>query len=281
MAKDAQRGLSTSALARELDKTSKQMFTELAALGWIRREDEHWKLTAKGEFEQGSYRASDKFGTYIVWPRSVLEHPALVKFASRHWLISDLAEHLQADVTLTERLLVEMGWIRAYLNGWQLTSAGKLQGGVQHEEQDSGTPQVLWEKSVQNNPVLQQRLALAKAEDSRVVQHKGMLTLDGRLVANQGCAMIANWLYLANVRFAVHRPLPGSEEHLADFYLPDAGVFIEYWCDELNAAELAEKMTRKNYYASQLVDVMDLRSKDLQSLDKTLTRFLLKHGVVL
>ncbi len=280
MAKDSSRGLSTSALARALDKTSKQMFAELAALGWIRRDDDQWKLTAKGEFEKGKYHTSDKFGTYIVWPDSVSEHPALVKFEARLLSHTDLAEHCDYDPQMMPRLLAELGWMKPHLHGWQATAAGKLQGAVQHEDQDSGVPQVLWEKSLQSNQLLQQRLKIARGEDL-CAGDEGVRTLDGRVLANQGEALIANWLYLANIRYTTYMIIPELPGQQADFYLPDAGLYLEFWCDSLNAHQLARKMARKNHYVAHKSEVADVRSDDLSRLDKHLTKLLLQHGIAL
>ena len=40
--------LSTSALAKALGKTTKQMFSELESMGWILRSQDSWQLTSKG-----------------------------------------------------------------------------------------------------------------------------------------------------------------------------------------------------------------------------------------
>ncbi|MBN3563215.1 hypothetical protein [Aliamphritea spongicola] len=280
MTKESSRGLSTSALARALDKTSKQMFAELAALGWIRREDDQWQLTAKGEFEKGKYHTSDKFGTYIVWPESVRQHPALVKFEARLLSHKDLADHFSYEPLMMQRLLAELGWMKPHLHGWQLTAAGKLQGGVQHEDQESGVPKVLWQKSVQTNALLEQRLEVALGKDSpEGIQ--GIRTLDGRIIENQGAALVANWLYLANIRFTTHMNIPELPGQQADFYLPDAGLYLEYWCDSLTAHQLAQKMARKNHYALHKSEVADLRPDDLSRLDKHLTKLLLQHEIAL
>ncbi|WP_261844442.1 hypothetical protein [Aliamphritea ceti] len=281
MAKDSSRGVSTSALARALDKTSKQMFAELAALGWIRREDDQWQLTKKGEFEKGRYHNSDKFGTYIVWPDSVLEHPALVKFEARLLSHNDLADHFSYDATMMLRLFAELAWIKPHLHGWQVTAAGKLQGGSQHEDKDSGVPQVLWQKTLQTNSVLEQRLRVALGGDTTTDDQEAVRTLDGRWVADKGAALIANWLYLANIRFTTHMSIPELPDQYADFFLPEAGLYLEYWSESLTAHQLAQKMTRKNHYAAQQLNIADLRNDDLSHLDKHLTKLLLQQGIAL
>ena len=41
-------------------------------------------------------------------------------------------------------LLLELGWIRKGVKGWELTAQGKALGGVQEEYPDTGVPYVRW-----------------------------------------------------------------------------------------------------------------------------------------
>ncbi|MEE2653555.1 MAG: hypothetical protein VYE54_12590, partial [Pseudomonadota bacterium] len=70
----SQDGLSTSALARQLELPVQQLFATLKDYGWIRKIDDGWALTAKGEFEGGRYVNSKRYGRYIVWPPAIIEH---------------------------------------------------------------------------------------------------------------------------------------------------------------------------------------------------------------
>ena len=74
----ANRKLSTTALAKELNVPAQQVFAALQDYGWIKRVDSDWVLTGKGEFEGGTYTESSRYGRYIVWPPSLLEHKLLV-----------------------------------------------------------------------------------------------------------------------------------------------------------------------------------------------------------
>ena len=69
--------LSTTALARKLGIPTQQLFATLKDYGWIQRHQDSWLLTNKGEFEGGSYADSKRYGRYIVWPESLVEHPML------------------------------------------------------------------------------------------------------------------------------------------------------------------------------------------------------------
>ena len=67
--------VSTSALAKLGEIPVQQLFSVLKDYTWIRKTDDGWALTAKGEFEGGSYVNSKRYGRYIVWPTSLLDHP--------------------------------------------------------------------------------------------------------------------------------------------------------------------------------------------------------------
>ena len=66
--------ISTTALAKHFDLPAKTLFTFLTEKSWIDRVDNHWRLTGKGEFEGGEYIQSKKYGEYIGWPQSIVDH---------------------------------------------------------------------------------------------------------------------------------------------------------------------------------------------------------------
>jgi hypothetical protein len=83
-----QQKLSTSALAKTLDIPLQQLFGTLRDCGWIRKVEDGWVLTAKGEFEGGEYIHSKRYGRYIVWPETLLEHQLLRGIESNRLLNS-------------------------------------------------------------------------------------------------------------------------------------------------------------------------------------------------
>ncbi|HCH20615.1 MAG TPA: 4-alpha-glucanotransferase, partial [Cellvibrionales bacterium] len=66
--------MSTTALAKHFDIPSQSLFNFLTEKSWIEKIDKNWRLTGKGEFEGGEYIQSQKFGEYIGWPKSIIEH---------------------------------------------------------------------------------------------------------------------------------------------------------------------------------------------------------------
>lgn len=274
MTEDVQ-ALSTSALAKKLGKSSKQMFAELEALGWMVRTEDGWSLTPKGQFEGGEYRESKRFGTYIVWPAAVTEHRALVNADSQLQTATALGKALNLGAVTINRLLCELGWIERYVRGWRLTEAGKRHGGRQSEDARSGTPYALWPRELPDNKAFAASVEAYRAG----VQQDELLCLDGHRVRSAGARMIDNWLYSAGILHACNRRLPIDEEASADFYLPGANLFIEYWGEEENAQQLAEKMRKKSLYQRNGLDLIELDAKHLDDLEESLARQLLKRGI--
>lgn len=63
--------LSTSALAKQHNIESKELFKDLSAKGWIYKKDEQWHLTKEGKMAGGEIKYNPKFGEYIVWPSNL------------------------------------------------------------------------------------------------------------------------------------------------------------------------------------------------------------------
>jgi phage antirepressor YoqD-like protein len=54
--------ISTTALAKELDLSSKQLFSDLSEKGWVYRKDEQWNLTKEGKVAGGKMNYNPRFG---------------------------------------------------------------------------------------------------------------------------------------------------------------------------------------------------------------------------
>ncbi|BBB26659.1 hypothetical protein [Amphritea japonica] len=278
MAKELQK-ISTSALAKKLGKTSRQMFAELEALGWIKREEDQWLLTSKGEFEQGSYRDSERYGRYIIWPEVVITHRALVSPEDLITSAKGLGLMLGLDARLINKLLAELGWIKPWLKGWQVTSAGKVQGGIQKEDLKTAIPYVVWPKLLTQNMLLKRSVKQFEPHLAAVETRMGCSSMDGHLLRSEAEVMIDNWLYLAGIPHACHKRLPIHEEVTADFYLPQINLYIEFWGSENDPSYLKGKMRKKTLYQENNLDVVELEEGDLKSLDELLSRKLRRFGL--
>ena len=60
--------LSTSALAKNRELESKDLFYQLKKNGWIYKKEGDWHLTKEGKIAGGDTKYNPKFGEYVVWP---------------------------------------------------------------------------------------------------------------------------------------------------------------------------------------------------------------------
>ncbi len=269
--------ISTSALARELDKPTRQMFAELEALGWIKRQDESWLLTAKGEFEGGQYRDSDKFGRYITWPVSVCKHPALVSADAELLTSLQLAKALDLPVRQLRQLLQLLGWQQPARRGWVLTPRGIAMGGCQRENTQTGVPFILWAPAIQTSSAL---LTLCQRYSDQAADAQGVFAgLDGHRLRLPALKQIDDWLFLAGLQHATDWPLPLDETLSADFYLSVAGIFIEYWQPDADAATLKQMMRKRELYRQHQLPCIEIQAEDLAQLDESLRRALLRFDI--
>lgn len=280
--------LSTSALAKALGITSQLLFSTLKDYKWIKKVEDGWVLTAKGEFEGGEYVHSKKFGRYIVWPPQLAEHPLLQALEdSRHMTATVLGKSYELNARQVNRLMAELGWIKHSFQGWELTSLGERHGGVQLENESSGTFYVVWPDTVQQDATLVRQLQLGTAatvntsviEGDLFAQSSEYPAIDGHIHKSQSHLQVCHWLYTVGIAHACQRQLPVEEPLLADFYLPAYQVYIECWDGDLGREELTNKMKRKDYYQKLGLTVIDVEKDDLNHLDDVLTRMFRKHGI--
>ena len=282
--------LSTSALARELGIDVQQLFSTLKSYGWIKKIDEGWALTGKGEFEGGEYVFSRRFGRYIVWPPELVNHPLLDALEdNRRLTAAVIGKRYDLTARETNRLLAELGWIKSSPQGWELTAEGAEQGGLQLENEQSGTFYAVWPAEVDNNAVLKRQMLGAQAVHiSHTQNHENedlfepaasLKGIDGHEHASAMQLQVCHWLYLVGIAHSCDRQLPTEEILKADFYLPRYRLYIECWTDQLRGAELAEKMRRKTFYEEAGLAVIDVENKHLSELDDFLTRQLRRHGI--
>jgi hypothetical protein len=279
-----QKKISTTQLAKRAGLDSRDVFELLSGARWIKRNEKaeadntsKWLLTAKGEFEGGEYFKSDKFGTYIVWPESVLKHPMLQELKDKPLTATALGKPYGVSGRLVNQVLAELGWIEHHINGWELTPAGQELGGQPQQHEKSGALYVIWTASLADHPELKLHLkALSSRSDDDNVQ-----CLDGHNWNSNAYRLIDNWLYINQLAHACNRPLPASEEgcFTSDFYLPAGRIFIEYWSGHEEPGVLSEKMSKLEYYRSHQLNLVELKAEDMANLDDVLPRKLLPFGI--
>ena len=273
----SQEFLSTSALAKALHLPVKNMFGMLAEHGWIARRNEKWVLTAKGEYEGGQYRNSDKYGQYIVWPKNVFQHHVL-QGASKHLHLNatDIGEEWGIPGRLINKMLAELGWIKSTVKGWELTSQGKKQQGLQLENDDSGALYCVWPATIREQG------ALSRLASQLLVQADDDLFNNTRSIDGHDCASIehkrlCDWLYLVGIQYAYQRELGESDYH-ADFYLPQHRLYIEFWGPS-KANDIVQRMAKMRWFDENDRHVIELSGDQLDDLDHTLSKLLLENGV--
>lgn len=263
--------LSSSKLAQRLNIETTAMFQLLLELGWIERQQEQWILTAHGELEGGQYQHSDKFGRYIVWPETIIQHSALAFGGSGLLSASKIAEPLQVGAFTINALMAELGWLEKQTQGWIATALGQKLGAEQRNGQHGFF--VLWPPSIIEKQELQQGL-------DNILGRKSMRCLDGLETANLGEQRINNFLYLHHLIRAWHYKIPNSP-FISNFYLPKYKIFIDFWGFDFSTGTLKDKLDRDDFYQKNGLRFISLNDEDMQQLDSVLTKKLTAFGVTL
>lgn len=158
--------LSTSALAKRLKLPIQQLFVTLRDYGWIDRRGKTWALTGKGELQGGAYQDSSRFGRYIVWPESLMEHPLLTAIETNQRItpggMKRYYPHL--GVRQINRNLAEIGLLKLTVRGLELTRLGERFGGRQERDEDNGLLLVTWPHEIVDDPVVHRELTRLAAD---------------------------------------------------------------------------------------------------------------------
>ena len=288
--------LSTTALAKKLNLPVQQLFGILKDYGWIERKKDNWALTPKGEYEGGSYHSSKRYGSYIVWPEQLEQHPLLQAIESNQRItaasMSRYYPHLHARQI--NRALAELGLQHHSILGWELTPLGKAWGGLQEESNSSGAFYVTWPYEIIDNPVIHRELSLQSDQiptpvvagemepdmfatsNAPVDHHQG---IDGHVLQSQLQTGVCNWLYLAQLAHAHHRALPTEELLYADFYVPAGNIYIDCWDTEVPAGEMSGKFRKRALYKELQLRHLEINAGDSDKLDEVLGRGLLAFGI--
>jgi hypothetical protein len=291
MSATEQQKLSTSALAKLLDIPLQQLFSTLRDCGWIRKVEDGWVLTAKGEFEGGEYVHSRRYGRYIVWPDGIADHQLLRGIESNRLInAAKLARKYQISAREARRVLGEIGMLRRDFSGWSLTRAGEQLGGVVIES-DVGDADISWPESLLENAVIAAQFEYVQRLYTEVDSLDGDLltpvtdlrALDGHIFRSRSEWLVCHWLYFAGIAHACQRRLPllhdHTQEYYADFWLPQAQVYIEVSGDEKEPAAIAANLERIELYRKHQWNFVEVRNEHLAHLDEYLTRALRELSV--
>jgi len=278
----SEKHISTTALARLLHKESKELFVLLAQGGWMVKVDNHWQLTEKGKFEGGIYINHPKYGEYIAWPESVQDHLLLRLLPEAPLSATHIGNKVDLPARLVNLILAERGWIKKHIRGWLLTARGKAIGGEQHTSEQTGVPYATWPETLLDNPLF--ITAIEQITDTSYPKPDSSLftALSGQQIHSATQLMVENWLYLAGVNHARHYTLyAGSEKIHVDFFIPELQVCIDIWDANDNAAMLAKKLTKQEFYQKHAYDFIELHNETITQLDEILAKQLLGYGLAI
>ena len=306
---EAQR-LSTSALANRLKLPMQQLFVTLRDYGWIERCDKSWRLTGKGELHGGSYQDSKRYGRYIVWPESLIEHPLLKAIESNQRItpagMRRYYPHL--GVAQINRQLAELGLLRFSKRGLTLTDLGEHFGGRQEQDEDNALLVVSWPHELVDNPVIHRELSglgrngqlsggapeqgpVTKAEpetsdpiapdlfstadadsaSQQAATAHAHCGLDGHPVESVLQLRVCDWLYQAQLAHARNRLLPVKEELRADFYVPAFCLYIECWERDVPTDALTRRLRTREVCRELGLAYQEVAAGDVERIDEILT----------
>ncbi|CAH0993395.1 hypothetical protein SIN8267_03544 [Sinobacterium norvegicum] len=274
--------LSTSKLAKLLGVDSKVLFALMAEKDWLRRENDSWILTGQGEFHGGCYVQSERYGQYVVWPKTIVDHPMLAKYQDEQQLT---ATKLGAPSGLSGKrvneILHELDWLERSSDGWQATELGRIHGAQQRSGKQG--LYVVWPGELRHNRHLLRAMSALQFEPNAVLKSRTnhLCALDGHRLPSADYAVIDNWLYMAGLLHAFERPLAVQEDVISDFYLPDKNIYIEYWGDQSSAKSMLSKMEKKEVYQKYRFKLIELDKHELADIDTVLPQKLLQLGVTL
>ncbi len=272
-----QDGLSTSALARQLELPVQQLFATLKDYGWIRKADDSWLLTAKGQFEGGRYVNSKRYGRYIVWPPSIIEHPLFQAMESQRLLsAADLGRPLGIAARQLNRLLCALGYIVPGRRGWEATASGQRLGAQPCENPQSGQCYVMWPEDMLAHPPLLTLHQRSQRSDDLL---SPCISVDGKHCVSEVHRRVANWLYFAGLRYACAQPLTAPAVGDVDFYLPEHQLCLEIWGGQEHPDTLSARMARAEICKQRAISVIDVHPEDLDGLEEYLSRRLQEAGV--
>jgi hypothetical protein len=287
--------LSTSALAKEREIDSKDLFNQLKNNGWIYKKEGVWILTKEGKIAGGNTKYSPKFGDYVIWPFNIDTRKKIDK--SDKINSSTIGKEFDISAQKINTILAELGWIeKSNVGGWNATKFGSKNGGIEMEGKN-GSPYVIWDKSILINKSFKDSVNFATGsnyeennsssqdnftdiDEFRQKYKANYRTQDGHRVRSRAEAMIDDYLYRNGIAHAYERRLPGIEEDvLSDFYILKGNVYIEFWGMEENDKYAERKKKKQEIYAHEGFNLIEMNENDIKSLDDTLPRKLKKYGI--
>jgi hypothetical protein len=283
--------LSTTALAKERNVESKELFKVLSEKKWIYKKDEKWNLTKEGRLAGGDLKYNPKFGEYIVWPSNIDYNKSIDSSSKIN--ASKIGEHFSISSQKVNLFLSELGWIEKDKGGWVVTRSGRKNGGNQLEAMN-GKPYVVWNEEVLNNKHLIREVEELSGEmedptlttqdsnhdDFRKKFPANFRTPDGHYVRSRAEILIDDFLYKNGIVHAYERRVNIDEEMYCDFYIPSQKLYVEFWGLEEDSKYAARKKRKLELYSKYGLKLIEVNNSDLENLDEILASKLRQHNIV-
>lgn len=125
----------------------------------------------------------------------------------------------------------------------------------------------------------QDEIKTSEIRDYRKKYEARYKAIDGHYVRSRGEVMIADFLFRNKIRYIYEkRVCKNGEEYYPDFFLPDQGIYIEYWGSE-EKEYLDLKQKKKTFYKNNKYLLIEVDNKDIQNLSDQLEKNLEKKGL--
>lgn len=282
--------LSTSAIARDLKVTGKELFAIFQEYGLISKTESSWELTQEGKEYGAKTRDSKQYGKYIVWPETIKQRLSVPENTQAKVPVSSttISKKFNVSSRQVNKILSELGLVSRDRKGWVLTDLGHNWGGQQFKHPQSGIPFARWPEDILENEnfkdAFMQTAGITEVpypvqEDFRTKYKAEFRSKDGHYLRSKAEVMVDNWLYTEGFVHAYERKLPVEEDLYCDFYLPQGKVYIEYWGLENDPQYLERKKKKIAIYQKYKFQLIELNESDIQNLDDILPRKLLDFGM--
>lgn len=285
------KNISTTALAKEREIESKELFKILTNKKWIYKKNDKWHLTREGRLAGGDTKYNPKFGEYIIRP-SNLDYTKSIDSKSK-LNASKIGEHFSISSQKINLYLSELGWIEKDKGGWVTTNSGKKNGANQLEAMN-GKPYVVWSNEILSNKHLIREIQGAtgdeeyqkvtksesNSDDFRKKFPANLRTPDGHYVRSRAEILIDDFLYKNGIVHAYERRVNIDEDMYCDFYIPAQKLYIEFSGLEENEQYVERKKKKLELYAKYNLKLIEVNNSDIENLDERLASKLRKHNII-
>lgn len=211
-----------------------------------------------------------------------------------------LGERFKLDAKQINRVLLDLGWIEKDGKGWKPSERGVKLKAKRNLHSKSGIPFVLWHPDICKSRILQNAIneflsieveppsvpqtlpmpeeAADKTKGFRERFPPPIRASDGHMVRSRAEAMIDGFLYGNRIVHAYEPLVPVKQEMYCDFYLPECGIYIEYWGLESDPKYKAKKEKKLEIYRQNDLRLIEIKDEHIANLDDYLMGQLVKLG---